>query len=469
MAPRSTRQSALTKKHIARLERERQQTRLIIYFFGGIIVVVLGIIAYFALSKWVFEPRQAVANVNGEKITSNEFQARVKLQREQIISQYAQYAQFSQMFGMDFTAQLQQFQEQLADYNAEALGQNVLDSMINEILMVQEAEKMGITVSDEEVQTHLESAFGFFPNGEPSATPTATEPVFPPISEEQAAIVTITPTPGDPTATPTLTSTATLVPTITATLDLTTTATATIEPTATLAPTSTATLTPEPTATQTATSAPSSTPEPTATPLTEDGFTEKFGEALTSFKGLGFSEADYRGLMRMDLIRVRMFDKITADIKPVQDQVWARHILVTNEVAALTISDRLKKGEDFATLAQRFSQDTGSKDLGGDLGWFGRGMMVAPFEEAAFSLKPGEISKPVQSDFGWHIIQVIGHEERPMTADQFEQAKQDAFSKWIEELRTKADEAGLIEIFDLWKERVPLEPSLESAFGQQQQ
>jgi len=466
MAPRSTRQSALTKKHIARLERERQQTRLIIYFFGGIILVVMGIIGYFALSKWVFEPRQAVANVNGDKITAAQFQSRVKLQREQIISQYAQYAQFSQMFGMDFTAQLQQFQEQLADYNAESLGQGVLDSMINEILMGQEAEKMGITITDEEVQTHLESAFGFFPNGEPSATPTATEPVFPPISEEQAAIVTITPTPGTPTATPTLTSTATLVPTFTATLDLTTTATATIEPTATLAPTSTATATLEPTATQTTTPAPSSTPEPTATPLTEDGFNEKFNEAVTSFKGLGFSEADYRDLMRLDLIRVRVFDVVTADVKPFQDQVWARHILVPNEVAALTIRDRLMKGEDFAALAERFSQDTGSKTSGGDLGWFGRGQMVAPFEEAAFSLKPGEISQPVQSDFGWHIIQVIGHEERPLTADQFEQAKQDAFSKWIEELRAKADEAGLVKIFDVWKDRVPLEPSLESALGQ---
>jgi peptidyl-prolyl cis-trans isomerase D len=468
MAPRSTRQSALTKKHIARLERERQQTRLIIYFFGGIIVVVLGILAYFALSKLVFEPRQAVANVNGEKITTTEFQARVKLQREQIISQYAQYAQFSQMFGMDFTAQLQQFQEQLADYNAEALGQNVLDSMINEILMVQEAEKMGITVSDEEVQTHLESAFGFFPNGEPSATPTATDPIIPPISAEQAAIVTITPTPGDPTATPMLTSTATLVPTITATLDLTTTATATIEPTATLVPTSTATATLEPTATQTSTPAPSSTPEPTATPLTEDGFAEKFDEALTSFKGLGFSEADYRGLMRMDLIRVRMFDKITADIKPFQEQVWARHILVEDEETVNKVYERLMDGEDFAVVAAEVSIDTSNKDAGGDLGWFAQGAMVAPFEEAAFSQKVGVIGKPVQTDFGWHIIQVIGHEERPMTAEQFEQAKQDAFSKWIEELRTKADEAGLIEIFDIWKTRIPLEPSLESAFGQQQ-
>lgn len=466
MAPRSTRQSAITKKHIARLERERQQTRLIVYFFGSIIVVVIGILAYIGLSKSVFEPNQSVANVNGRKITTADFQARVKLQREQIISQYAQYAQFSQMFGMDFTAQLQQFQNELADYNAETLGQGVLDSMINEILMEQEAEKMGITITDEEVQQHLESAFGFFPSGEPSATPTATDPVFPPISEEQAAIVTITPTPGDPTATPTLTQTATLVPTITATLDLTTTATATIEPTATLAPTSTATATLEPTATQTTTPAPSSTPEPTATPLTQDGFDEKFKQALTSFKDLGFSEADYRNLMRMDLLRDRVLTQLTADMKPFEDQVWARHILVNNEVAALTIRDRIMKGEDFAALAERFSQDTGSKTSGGDLGWFGRGQMVAPFEDAAFSLKPGEISQPIQSDFGWHIIQVIGHEERPMTADQFEQAKQTAFSKWIEELRTKADEAGLIKIFDLWKERVPLEPTLESALGQ---
>ncbi|OLC07670.1 MAG: hypothetical protein AUH42_03160 [Gemmatimonadetes bacterium 13_1_40CM_70_11] len=66
----------------------------------------------------------------------------------------------------------------------------------------------------------------------------------------------------------------------------------------------------------------------------------------------------------------------------------------------------LRAGADFAAAARRFSDDSGSRDLGGELGWFRRGVMVKPFELAAFRLKPGEISDPVESGFGFHIIQV---------------------------------------------------------------
>ena len=73
---------------------------------------------------------------------------------------------------------------------------------------------------------------------------------------------------------------------------------------------------------------------------------------------------------------------------------------------------RVRAGEDFAALAKEFSSDPGNKDKGGDLGWFGRGMMVKPFEEAAFALKPGETSDLVETPFGFHIIQT---QERRMT------------------------------------------------------
>jgi parvulin-like peptidyl-prolyl isomerase len=91
------------------------------------------------------------------------------------------------------------------------------------------------------------------------------------------------------------------------------------------------------------------------------------------------------------------------------------------------IYQRLLDGEDFAALAAEYSDDSGSAANGGDLGWFGRGQMVAPFEEAAFSLAVDEISEPVQSDFGYHIIQVL--ETNPGDPD---------FTSWLENQKAAA-------------------------------
>jgi len=87
-------------------------------------------------------------------------------------------------------------------------------------------------------------------------------------------------------------------------------------------------------------------------------------------------------------------------------EVKASHILIQDEATAKDVLERVKQGESFADLAKQYSEDPGSKDKGGDLGYFKRGVMVPAFEKTAFSLEVGEISDLVKTDFGYHIIKV---------------------------------------------------------------
>ena len=87
------------------------------------------------------------------------------------------------------------------------------------------------------------------------------------------------------------------------------------------------------------------------------------------------------------------------------DKVRASHILVDTEKEALELKDKIKSEEDFARYAAEFSNCPSGAN-GGDLGFFGKGMMVKPFEDAAFSIPVGVVSDPVETQFGWHLILV---------------------------------------------------------------
>ena len=91
-------------------------------------------------------------------------------------------------------------------------------------------------------------------------------------------------------------------------------------------------------------------------------------------------------------------------------KIRASHILVKTEEEAIKLLEEIKNGADFAKLASEHSMCPSGRD-GGDLRFFGRGMMVKPFEDAAFALKKGEVSEPVETQFGWHLIKLTDIQE----------------------------------------------------------
>jgi peptidyl-prolyl cis-trans isomerase C len=105
----------------------------------------------------------------------------------------------------------------------------------------------------------------------------------------------------------------------------------------------------------------------------------------------------------------------------VEHEVRARHILVATETEAKAILIEIRKGTDFEELARQKSKDPGAAAEGGDLGWFGKGQMVPEFSDAAFKMEKGQVSEPVKSQFGWHIIKVEGKRTKPVP--EFEKVK----------------------------------------------
>jgi peptidyl-prolyl cis-trans isomerase C len=108
----------------------------------------------------------------------------------------------------------------------------------------------------------------------------------------------------------------------------------------------------------------------------------------------------------------KLFDDTVKSLTP-EDEVNARHILVEDEAVAKAVVERLKKGEDFAKVATELSKDPGSGKEGGSLGWFAKERMVPEFAEAAFKLQKGQLSEPVKSQFGWHVIRLEDRRTKP--------------------------------------------------------
>jgi foldase protein PrsA len=180
-------------------------------------------------------------------------------------------------------------------------------------------------------------------------------------------------------------------------------------------------------------------------------------------KQQGMTNADVRNILRQQLVLQQAVAKRIPPITNTQvaaffkqnhaaldkpEQVRARHILVPDLKTAQLVEAKLKSGGDFAALAKQYSADPASKDKGGELGFFGHGQMVQPFDAAAFSLPVGKISEPVKSPFGYHIIQVeekkpavkatLAGSDAQIRTTMMQQAEQQQIQPFLQELRSKA-------------------------------
>lgn len=398
----------VSRKHISRAQRDAQRRRQII--LGTIVLgaLVALILAGGAVYSAFFEPNRAVAVVDGEEISRRDYQKRVNYERfrlfqtaeenrtqaEELLTD-PQSAQFiAQFFGQQL-GQLQQIYL--------GIGTQSLEGLIEERLIAREAEARGITVTDAEVDEEVRRQMARLEGAQIEADVTATGVAA---QEATATAELWTPTPTlEPSATPTISGT------VEANADITET-----EP-----------LTP------TATPAATSTPLPTATPniLSDDTFATTYADFLSQMQNrAGFTEAEFRNVLRYELLREKLQEAYEAEVEveTTEEQVHVAHILVETEEAAQGAVERLNAGEAFEDLAAELSSDTANAQQGGELEWFGRNDSLDPaFIEASFALtEPDQVSAPVQSQFGWHLIRLL---EGPTQRAQ-------AFSDWLSEQRS---------------------------------
>ncbi len=392
-----------TRKQQIRRAKEQRQERFLFFGLGAVALLILLVVGFGYYQENIGKLNNPIATVNGTPITVRDYQLRLRYDSASLLSQLNSISSQMAQFGNDPSADFLKnyFSQQASQLATElvSLPNGDMENMIDDQIVRQEAAKRGITVSADEIDQEIERDFGY-------------------------ARATATPTAG-PSPTPTNTLTPTLTPTVT--------------PTNTPSPTPTGTITPT-TPTVTPTQGPTETPGPTSTPMTYEGYQAQKKQFLDSIaKNEGMSEADFRKMVEASLLRRKLQDALAKEVPTTAEQVNARHILVNNMDDANKVETELKNGGDFAKLAAQYSTDTSNKDKGGDLGWFARGAMVAEFENAAFSLKVNEVSQPISTTYGIHIIQVLGHEQnRQLDESALQQKQSTALTDWLQTARLTA-------------------------------
>ncbi len=423
-APSSTSQTQREFK--SRAEREAEIQRYVLLGTGIAVGVVVLILIFAVVVELFINPNQVVASVNGETITVSEFQEQVRLERALLNLRINNFIANLSALGIDPNQYAGE--EPLRTWLSQVqipdqLGNSVVNSMVEDLLVRQQASELGISVSPEDVAQQMNEFLGFDPNSlnAPEAETATVEP-------------TITPTPFvSPTPSPT--------PLPTATPEATEEATAEATEDGTPLPT----LTPFP-----------ATPTQTAEEQLESFNTlrDDFVSSITSSARISREKLDsyFETLALRQAVSERV-SELTTEVP----HVSARHILVATEEEAQDVLTALEAGESFVGLAEATSTDTGSGANGGELGWTPVTDFVKPFQDAVRDGEIGALLGPVQTEFGWHIIQIHDRETRTITEDQLASARDREFIQWLDDLQ--AAESTTVEISSVWADNVPTDPA----------
>lgn len=415
-ADESAAQSGSDSAYVSRAEREERLQKWVI---RGVIAVAallaLIVAATFAIEQLIV-PNQAVAVVSGVDITVREFRQQYQLERNRLLLQLNQIQ--SSGIDMQQLAQQEPYQTWISEVNVpDQLGLRVINDMIDDRLLAREAASRDIAVDEAAVRAAVETFFGFDPT--------------------QVALIGVEPT---ATPEPTITSTPFVSPT----------------PSNTPAPTAT----PDAAIEAEEETEPSVTPQPTVVEPTQtadearDSFEQNEQDYRAYFDRAGVAAETVDSFFERNALEAALADALVPDDGGL---LYAdlRHILVEDEETALLALQALENGESFAALARAISTDPGSRSRGGELGEGYVGNYVREFRQAIETAEIGALVGPIESEFGFHILQARSKEER--SGDDIEAQRERAKRQALEELRAslREDNRDDFEIYDRWLDNIP--------------
>lgn len=442
------------KRYVSRAEKERMWQRRVLIATGVLIALSVIVLIIAIINQEVIEPRQPITTVNGVEVKTSDYQDRVRLTRWLTANQIREAYFF---LGGDVNTLQQYVGQQISDLQRPVIiGSQVLEEMEEEIILEQGARELGVEVDeaqiDREIEEYMGDRVGLAHPDHP--TPTAT-------TEPTAAPTRLVPS---ATPAPTETPLPTQPPTPSADEDG--------EPGEDEEPA------PEPTATVEPTLTP--TLEPDAIVATIEGEEDRWFDDATDVSDVDRDVV--RDLFYYDALRIAVRDHLAQDVETEELQVNARHMLFsfnpdaqgqgapvppTEEEKAAALEraeaamDALQDGEPFADLAREVSDDTGSATRGGELGWASPDGYVEAFQEAVLNGEIGAILGPIETEFGYHIIQVNGREVRPLSPSTLRDRQNQALTEWLDGLKAEAD----IDRRDDWIDRIPEEPTYNELLG----